>query len=187
MHDQRADLLPDARCHPWHPDVSPYGSRPLPAAQLAIATVLVLREGPTPLSRQLRLLCWATQSVGAAVLALALLSRRHQSCARLRPYLLVAARLLFDVLCPQVVWQMASSSNNPGGTDGKDEAATWTGMGCWLASLGWHSWRWTVTLARPPSCKRPVRGPRPQGMRFRSMTSHCPGVRPSMQACSLSG
>lgn len=94
--------------------------------------MLILREGPASLPQHLRLLCWATQAVGGAVLALALLARQCQGCARLRPYLLVAARLLFDVLSPQVVWQVASSGSR-GGKLGEDEAAGWAGAHWWHA------------------------------------------------------
>ncbi|KAL4424549.1 hypothetical protein ABPG77_010129 [Micractinium sp. CCAP 211/92] len=108
------------------------------ATQLAIATVLILREGPAALPPHLRLLCWTTQAVGAAVLALALLSRQLTGCAHLRPYVLVAARLLSDVLFPHVVWQMASSDSSRGGKSDEDESASWTGL--FLLWVTWSRW-----------------------------------------------
>ncbi|KAL4451478.1 hypothetical protein ABPG75_007140 [Micractinium tetrahymenae] len=108
------------------------------ATQLAITTVLALHEGPGSLPRHLRLLCWATQGVGAAVLALALLSRRHPSCARLRPYILVSARLLFHMLCPHVVWQVASAGSARSSKAGEDETASWTGL--FLLWVSWSRW-----------------------------------------------
>lgn len=116
--------------------------------------MLILREGPAALPPHLRLLCWTTQAVGAAVLALALLSRQLTGCAHLRPYVLVAARLLSDVLFPHVVWQMASSDSSRGGKSDEDESASWTGAG-YCGPVGKRFVGRHLRRPWPPACLGP--------------------------------
>lgn len=75
--------------------------------QVAIVALLLLRDAG-PLPPALRLLYWGTCASSAAVLALSVFARHRY--ATLRPYLLVTTRVVYDLLCPQLVWHLASQN-----------------------------------------------------------------------------
>lgn len=74
---------------------------------MAIVALLLLRSsGPLPAA--LRLLYWGTYSLSLTVLGLSFFARHRY--AALRPHLLVAARVFYNLLCPQLVWHLASQN-----------------------------------------------------------------------------
>ncbi|KAL4852688.1 hypothetical protein ACK3TF_003416 [Chlorella vulgaris] len=81
--------------------------------QAAIALLLALRI-PSNAIPAVRLLFWGTHAISATVLGLS--SADKASYARLRPYLLSAARVFYNLLCPQLVWQLAAQSSAQGGS-----------------------------------------------------------------------
>ncbi|PRW20944.1 inner-membrane translocator [Chlorella sorokiniana] len=75
--------------------------------QMGIVALLLLRSSG-PLPPPLRLLYWGTYALSLAVLALSFCARRRYPA--MRPHLLVAARVFYDLLCPQLVWHLASQN-----------------------------------------------------------------------------
>lgn len=74
---------------------------------MAIVALLLLRSsGPLPAA--LRLLYWGTYALSLTVLGLSFFARHRY--AALRPHLLVAARVFYNLLCPQLVWHLASQN-----------------------------------------------------------------------------
>lgn len=71
-----------------------------------------------PLLPAVRLLLCGTHAISAAILLLSLTARARY-CS-VRPYLLFAARVFYNLLCPQLVWQLASQQQVSGGSKGRD-------------------------------------------------------------------
>lgn len=69
---------------------------------------LLLLRDTGPLPPALRLLYWGTCAASAAVLALSFFARHRY--ATLRPHLLVTTRVVYNLLCPQLVWHLASQN-----------------------------------------------------------------------------
>ena len=97
--------------------------------QVSIVVLLTLRSGPAALTPSARLLFWGTNAISAAILGLSILSRQHY--ARLRAPILVSARLFYNLLGPQLVWQLAAGVG--GGSRAK---GSWPGgwghcCACW--------------------------------------------------------
>lgn len=104
--------------------------RPPPLlVQAAIALLLALRI-PSNAIPAVRLLFWGTHAISATVLGLS--SADKASYARLRPYLLSAARVFYNLLCPQLVWQLAAQSSAQGGS--RD---SWPGTHVGMSGLFW--------------------------------------------------
>lgn len=76
--------------------------------QMAIVTLLLLRNSG-PLPPPLRLLYWGTYALSFAVLGLSVFARHRYPA--LRPHLLVCVRVFYDLLCPQLVWHLASQNS----------------------------------------------------------------------------
>lgn len=104
--------------------------RPPPLlVQAAIALLLALRI-PSNAIPAVRLLFWGTHAISATVLGLS--SADKASYARLRPYLLSVARVFYNLLCPQLVWQLAAQSSAQGGS--RD---SWPGTHVSMSGLFW--------------------------------------------------
>lgn len=93
---------------PTHPPVlSPFPSSS-PPLQLAVVSLLTFhahKRPAAPLPPVARALFWLTCTSSAAVLALSLAHRQRYTAAR--PYMIGTARVLFSLLCPQLIWQLA--------------------------------------------------------------------------------
>lgn len=100
--------------------------------QVAIVVLLSLRTAPTSLTPAIRLLFSGTHAFSAVILLLSTCLPSH-TYALLRPYILVAARIFYDLLCPQLVWQLAAQPRVQ-----ESDRDNWPGF--FLLWVTWSRW-----------------------------------------------